>query len=268
MAQYCPKCNYKLKITDWRQECPNCGVNVLYYGIEDSLRKEADIAEYNYARRKPKFDRLKFSLIGHPLSITRIVLGLLPIVALLLPMGSVKYILPFAEHSATVNLVSIIKFFVSNGFDVDALSAMFGSDLLGKAIIAFCAALVSLALMALTALVGFFMLTLSCSPRGFQRNVGFAVTGMVLATVSFVSYAVMINTLNGAIPEIFKGTVNPLCYIVVMAIFAAEIALNVIYKKMDIKVKYTDVSELLLPYAERPSTLAKQKQRAAGANAQ
>ena len=35
MAEYCPKCNYKFKPTDWRPECPQCGVNVLYYGVED-----------------------------------------------------------------------------------------------------------------------------------------------------------------------------------------------------------------------------------------
>ena len=48
MAEYCPKCNYKLKITDWRPECPKCGVNVMYYGIEDRLREEADKAEENF----------------------------------------------------------------------------------------------------------------------------------------------------------------------------------------------------------------------------
>ena len=46
------------------------------------------------------------------------------------------------------------------------------------------------------------------------------------------------------------------------------IAVNVIYKKKGIRVKYTDVSELLLPYNERPSTLEKQKAKAnAEANA-
>jgi len=262
MAQYCPKCNYKLKITDWRQECPQCGVNVLYYGIEESLRKEADAAEYNYAKRKPKFDRLKFSLIGHPLSITRIVLGLLPIVALLLPMGRISYALPFNEHSKTVNLVSIIQFFVKNGFDVDALTSLFGSELLSRAIISFSVSLVSLVIMVLLTLVGFFLLTLSCSPKGMQRNIGFPIAGIVFATVSFVCYCVMISTLNSALPGVFSGSVNPLAYIVVIALFSAMIVVNVIYKSKNIPVKYTDVSELLLPYGERPSTKEKLKAKA------
>ena len=259
MAATCPKCNYKLKVTDWRPECPKCGVNILYYGIEERLREEADAAEHHYAKNKPKYDRLKFSLIGHPLAIVRLVLGLLPIAALLLPMGTLNYVLPFQPHTANVNLITVISFFVDKGFDLDALTALFGSGLLGKGVVYFAVALVCMALMAVLSLVGFFLLTLSCSPRGYRRNMVIPIIGMVLATVSFIAYVLMVKELNGAIPDIFTGTVNPLAYIAVMLVFAALIALNVIYKKKNIPVKYTDVSELLLPYNERPSTIEKKK---------
>ena len=259
MAAYCPNCKYKLSVKDWRPECPSCGVNVVYFGIEERLRKEADDAEYHYAVRKPKFDRVKFSLIGHPLSIVRLALGLLPIVALLLPMGHVEYVLPFHTHSADVNLISIITFFSDNGFDFDLLTAMFGSALLGKAFIFFAVALVSMALMAAVTLAGFILLTLSCSPRGFRRNVILPAVGMLFATVSFIFYCLMIGELNRVLPGLFTGSVQPWAYIAVMLLFAAMIAVNVIYKKKNIPVKYTDVRELLLPYDERPSTREKQQ---------
>ena len=268
MAAYCPKCNYKLKLKDWRPECPACGVNVVYYGIEERLREEADIAEYHYAIKKPKYDRLKFSLIGHPLSIARLVIGVLPLLALLLPMGHVEYILPFSTHSATVNLVTIILFFVNNGLDTNALFATFDSALLGKSMVFFAVSLISLLVMALVMFVAYLMLTLSAAPKGIGRNITFAVLGMVFATVSFVSFILMIRSLNAAIPDIFTGTVNPTCYIAEMLVFAAMIAVNVIYKKKGIEVKYTDVSELLIPYNERPSTIEKQKAKAAKAEAQ
>lgn len=270
MAAYCPKCNYKLKLTDWRPECPKCGVNVVYYGIEERLREEADAAEYHYAVNKPKYDRLKFSLIGHPLAIVRLVIGVLPLLALLLPMGRIAYDLPFNEHKVTVNLVSIIMFFVKNGFDTDALTSLFGSALLGKAVICFAVSLVSLVLMALVMFVAYIMLTLSAAPKGIRRNIAFPIVGMVLATASFASFAVMIGTLNAAIPDVFSGTVIPVCYIAEMLVFAAMIAVNVIYKKKNIPVKYTDVEELKLPYNERPSTIEKKKAKAeaeAAANA-
>lgn len=265
MAEYCPKCNYKLKITDWRPECPKCGVNVMYYGIEDRLREEADKAEYQHAKSQPKFDRLKFSLIGHPLSIVRIVLGLLPIVATLLPMGSVQYVLPYVTKDATVNLVSIITFIIDNGFDVDLLLKLLGSDLIGTGMIMWAAALVCLVLMVLLTLIGFFLLTLSCGKKGIVRNITIPSIGIVLATASFVCYNLMISNLEAALPGIFTGSVNLLAYIAVVIVFVAMIVVNVIYKKKNIQVKYKDVSEFLLPYNERPSTIAKKQEKEAQA---
>ena len=265
MAEFCPKCNYKLKITDWRPECPKCGVNVMYYGIEDRLREEADRAEYNHAKSQPKYDRLKFSLIGHPLSIVRLVLGLLPIVATLLPMGTVNYVLPYLEKHASVNLISIVTFIIDNGFDVDLLLKLLGSELLGTGMIYWAVSLVSLVLMVVLTLVGFFLLTLSAAKRGIVRNITIPSIGIVLATVSFVFYNLMISELTSALPGIFTGSVNPTAYIAAVLIFVVMIAVNVIYKKKNIQVKYKDVSEFLLPYNERPSTLAKKAQNEAKA---
>ena len=50
-----------------------------------------------------------------------------------------------------------------------------------------------------------------------------------------------------------------------LSFFAVIIAVNVIYKKKNIQVKYKDVSEFLLPYNERPSTLAKKAENEAKA---
>ena len=264
MAAYCPKCNYKLKIRDWRPECPQCGVNILYYGIEDRLREEADAAEYHHALRQPKFDRLKFSLIGHPLSIARLAIGLLPILCLLLPMGKVEYALPFGTHTSTVNLVSIVKFFVDNGLDTGLVQKLIQSDLIGNAMIYWAVAIVALVLMALLTLVGFFLFTLSCSPRNFA----FPIAGIVCACAAFTGYVLMVNTLNAALPGIFTGSVNPLAFIAVLLCFAAMITINAVYRSKKIEVRYTDVSELLLPYNERPSTIEKNKEKEAAAAAQ
>ena len=257
MAEFCPKCNYKLKLTDWRPECPKCGVNVMYYGIEDRLREEADKAEYAHAMSQPKYDRLKFSLIGHPIAIVRLVLGLLPIVATLLPMGTVNYILPYLEKNVTVNLISIITFITDNGFDVDLLMKLFGSELVGTAMIYWAVALVCLVLMVVLTLVGFFLLTLSAAKRGIVRNITIPSIGIVLATVAFVFYNLMVTELTAALPGIFTGSVNPAAYIVAVLLFVVMNTVNVIYKKKNIQVKYKDVSEFLLPYNERPSTIAK-----------
>ncbi len=262
MAAYCPKCNYKLRLRDWRPECPKCGVNVVYYGIEDRLRAEADVAEYNHAHTQPKIDRIKFSLIGHPLCIVRLVLGFLPILALMLPMGTVHYVLPYSAPVKTVNLISIISFIADKGLDFDLLTKAWKSPLIGQGMIYYTVALFGVLVLLLFTLVTFFFLVVSMSPHGHQRNTVFPVIGMVIATVAFVGYILMVRSLSAALPELFSGTVNPLCYIVVMLLFAAQIFVTVLIKKKNIQVKYTDVSELLLPYNERPSTIARLKAEA------
>ena len=212
---------------------------------------------------QPRFDRLKASLIGHPLAIVRLVLGLLPIAATLIPSGKLSYVLPFATHTKEVGLIGVINFLTGADLDIGLLTRLWGSQVVGKGLVLWAVALVSLLLMLVVTLVGFFLLTLSCSPKGFRRNIAFPVTGMVLATVSFASYAVMVKTLTAELPGVFSGTVAPWAYILVMLLFAAMIAVNVIYKKKDIPVKYKDVSELLLPYHERPSVIAKEKEKQA-----
>lgn len=253
----CPKCNYKLRLRDWRPECPKCGVNVVYYGIEDSLRAEADAAELEHAKSQPKYDRLKASVYGHPLSIVRLVLGLFPIIATLLPMGVISYVLPFGVHETSVNIVSVVTYIIDNGLDVDLLLSLISSPLLGTAMICWALAVVGLVLAVVIALVGDILNILSCSPKGFPRNLTMASLGMVFATLAQVAFVVMINQLNANLPGIFSGSVNFTAYIVMMIMFIAIIVVNVVYKKMNIPVKYKDVSEYLLPYNERPSTLAK-----------
>lgn len=265
MAAYCPKCNYKLRIRDWRPECPKCGVNVMYYGNEERLREEADKAEYHHAMTQPKYDRLKFSLIGHPLSIVRLVIGLLPIAAMLIPSGTLHYVLPFAEHTDKVSFITVIQFISDKGLDFNLLKSVLGTELLGSSMICWVFALIGVLGVAVVSLVGWILLCLSSSPKGMQRNIAFPIIGMSFATVGFVSYAVMVSRLNAAIPDIFNGTVTPWAYILVMVLFAAMIVVNIIYKKKNIQVKYKDVSELLLPYNERPSTIAKKKAEAAAA---
>ena len=109
MASFCPKCGYKLSMIDIKPECPVCNVNLVYYGMEESLSKEADRAEFEHAAGQPAMDRFKTSTIGNIYSIIRMVLSILPLVATLVPMGKVVVSLPFFQETTTVNITVIIK---------------------------------------------------------------------------------------------------------------------------------------------------------------
>lgn len=254
MATYCQKCGYKLSMIDVKPECPVCGINLVYYGMEETLKKEADKAEFEHATIQPRFDRLKAATIGSSVSIARLVICFLPLLATLLPMGKIVVSLPYSTETTTVNIISIItKVFMA--LDFDHLLAMVGESSVSTGYIFYLVALVSFVMVVLMTILNLFGLVISCGKRGIRRNITVASIGLVFTVLGAVSLAVWCSSLSGAFPEIFSGAAYPWGALGIGLAFAAEIAINVIYKKKGIKVKYKDVSDLLLPYDERQKVL-------------
>lgn len=82
----CPNCGRKLRLIDWRPECPGCGININYYDSNRKLLEESEKAEIEHSRFQPKIDRAKAAYAGSKFAIARIVLTVLPILSLLLPV--------------------------------------------------------------------------------------------------------------------------------------------------------------------------------------
>ncbi len=250
MASYCPKCGYKLSMIDVKPECPICGVNLVYYGMEDSLKKEADEAEYEHALSQPRFDRLKAATIGSSVSIIRLVIGFLPLIATLLPMGKVTVSLPYFTETVTINIVTIIqKVFMD--LDFDFLFAMVGSSKAGSAYICYFIALISLIMIVLLTLINLINLIIACGKRGIRRNITVASIGLFFTVLGQVTLTLWISMLSSAVPEIFSGSAMIWGALGIGVSFIAEIVINIVYKKKDIKVKYKDVSQYLIAYDER-----------------
>lgn len=261
----CPKCGYKLKLTDWRPECPKCGVNLVYYGMEDRLRDEADKAEREHALFQPKVDRMKAALIGSGVSKVRLGLCIAPILAMLLPMGKVSINLPYYTKSFTVNLISVIKIF-SDYFDFNRLTKIIGTTAFKSEGLYYAIALFSFALVLVISIINILFQLLACSPKGLPRNFITAGVGIADVLVCGFSYYKLCTSLAAEFPTAVTGTIS-WGLIGLLLTFVALIVINVIYKKKKIQVKYTDVSELLLPYAQRPSVIEKKKKAAAAAAA-
>ncbi len=258
MASFCPKCSYKLSLVDTKPECPVCGVNLVYYGMEESLKKEADRAEFEHACLQPKFDRLKSATIGSPLAIVRLVICILPLVATLLPMGKVVVDLPYYAETITVNLISVITKVFMN-LDFDQLLGVLGSDIVGTAYIFYLVALLGLVAALVVAIVNIVNLMFACGKKGIKRNITTAVVGIVFTVIAQIGMILWVSMMNAAVPEIFSATVNPLGAIGLIVTFVAEIVINVVYKKKNIQVKYKDLTEFLLPYDEREKYREEQK---------
>ena len=118
----CPKCNHELRLRDWREECPYCGVNMNYYKQEELLLQDADRAEIEFALFQPRIDRAKASFIGSPLAIIRLIGSLLPAAALLLPLAELRCTALLDGQSVSYTIVTLIEAVKSSRWE-----SMFGA---------------------------------------------------------------------------------------------------------------------------------------------
>lgn len=259
MATYCPNCNYKLRLRDYKPECPECSINLLFFNMQERLREDADKAEREHAMTVPKVDRIKASTIGNTLSRVRLGLYFLPILATLLPLGKITLSLPFYEKTTTLGAVSIVQA-VSN-FDFAALLTMIKSDLYGTEFLLLGISLIAFVVMLLQMIVQLGLLLISCSPKGLVRNFSMNFIGIALLLTSAFTYNAAATRLSLAFPDMISASITWWGVAVVLLAYLICIGTNIVHKVKGIEVKYRDVSELLMPYDERPSTIAANKQR-------
>ena len=233
---HCPKCGRKLTIFDWKPNCPGCGVNLVYYGMEERLLDEADAAEAEHARLQKRIDRLKAAFVGSKLTIVRIILSILPIAMLMLPLCSVTYSGPFIEQTTTnVNAIEIYN--LVSSLDFDALFTMIGSSLLGTSFIGYAGALVCLLLSLVVVIVSLLMLTIACGPKGNPRNITLNSIAIVLAVASIVFFNIFATNISAAFPEFVSGSIGFGIFAYIAAL-AALLVINIVIAKKGLEVKY------------------------------
>jgi len=125
----CPKCNHKLRVIDWKPECPNCGVNVIYYDFEKQFYIDAKYSEMDVAKIRVKWARVKAAFIGNKLLIARLALSLAPLLAALLPFGNIRFAFPLFEKNLPVSLIGLYSFFTDGSLNY--FSALKATTILG-----------------------------------------------------------------------------------------------------------------------------------------
>ena len=250
----CPKCGGKLKITDWRPNCPHCGVNITYYGLDEKLQAEADKAEVEHAKVQAKIDRLKASFVGSPLAIVRIILSLLPIGMLMLPLGKLTYCGPFIEQTTTkINLITIIN--LVQKIDFGALTTMMKSSLVGSAFTGYGVSLIALLLSLVMVVLSLLALVIAMGPKGNIRNIinnSLAIIAAVVAVIFFGSFTKNIGT---AFPEFISGSVMFGAYLYIASLVIL-LVINVVLTKNKIEVKYKPCYVGGIPVEEFKQALA------------
>ncbi len=209
----CPKCGKKLRLYDWRPECPHCGVNMVYYNSNDRMLEETEQAEIEHAHSQPRIDRAKAAFFGSAPAIARIVLSVLPIGALFLPLGRRPL-----SISAPFNVIGVYGAIDDAGGFGTALGGVFSGDAfsLSAALL-----LVSLVLW----LVCLICLPMSLGKHGKSRN-------LILNLIWFGSAA------GSALDFLRIGTLLAGAYVYLFLILAL-LVYNLVLSKKGLKVNYT-----------------------------
>ncbi len=219
----CPKCGRKLHIYNWRQECPDCHVNIVYYKSNDRLLEETEKAEIEHAKSQPGIDRAKAAFFGSPPAIIRIFISLLPIAGLFLPLCSLSGV----NGAKSVNVINVVNF-ISGAEDI---GSVFGNG-------AFGASIIGLTLSAVMIIVCLALTPLSLSEHGKERNIILNCVMIVSAAVSMVCFLICAADISAVLPgySSAKLSVGSFVYIGLMLIIPVY---NLMLDKRGLAVKYT-----------------------------
>lgn len=157
----CPKCGTRLKPTYMKAECPSCGVNLLYYKMDERLEADALKAQKEVDAVNKFIGILKSSSVASPILIVRLVLFFTPLASMCLPMYN------------GISLVSLI------------LGIIKGTLQIGDVIMP----LVSMALVIVLSLAVIISSLFSSTKTGLLRNIIFS----VINTAVFVALGLVIG---------------------------------------------------------------------------
>lgn len=263
----CPKCGYKLKLLDIKAECPKCGVNLMYYNHQERLAQDADKAEEEHIAFQPKIDRIKFSFIGTKLSIVRLVLLLVPIGMLFLPLAHVSVNIPYSGIDADISILNLAMDVIANmKFDV-LLDMISGSSITRVAFICYVVSILFVFVAAIFAILNIPFDAVSCSEKGFKRNIILSSCGIGFTTLSIIAFVIFNSQLTAKFGSLYSGSLGIGAFLVILG-FVAIIVVNILIKKQNVPVKYTDLTEYIERIEKRKQEIAAMEAEVAAANAQ
>lgn len=193
MNNKCPKCGGKLSPFYLKQNCPHCGVDLLYYKLEERLEADAAESERQVQKINHFKEVVRSSSVASPLLLIRLILFFTPLASMCLVM--------YRADDKNVSLISFILSIINHGFDMGA----WRTDYLFAVLAIVCVILLSLAVIINS--------LFSSTKHGTLRNFIFSlVNTFVFGVLSFLVCR------NGG--EVRIG------FYITLAIYAAELILH------------------------------------------
>lgn len=179
----CPKCNEKLSPFYFKQTCPKCGTNLLYYNLEDNLKADAALADKEWGAVDKILNGIKMSSIGSVVAVIRLISYFVSVALLLVPCYVVTGL-----PNEKISLLSLIQMFVSGDLQ-------FGEILSDKALLLCFIAFVCVILIGLVSLI---LSLFSYTKNGFKRNMALTIIDIAV----FFALTMVINFSSASISVI------------------------------------------------------------------
>ncbi len=233
----CPKCGYKLKITDISQYCPKCRVNMRFYGFEENFYREAKTAELSQAGILCKIRRLKTAFIGSKMTIARLAVMILPALAMLLPAGDVQIMLPYKTENIPFSIIGLVNLFTTDDFNYIMSmsdSSFAGGDFskLRLALFGYIAAALFAVVVLLTSILCFI------SVKNMQKITSAAAgLGIISSIASMIIIGVFVSSVKKSVVISAKSGFG---MILLILMFGVVLAVNLILSIKGIKVEYDE----------------------------
>lgn len=226
----CPACGYKLKLWDFKAECPKCSINIPNYDWEVRLEEDAKRSEWAFAKFRASVGNLKSGLVGTKLSIVRLVFTFVPLIALVIPMFSLSINLPFYSYEAKGTSVLNIILAVVNGFDIGAVLKILKSNIVGIGYTLFIAGIALVAVAVVSAVLNFFVLIIGSVKHKYKVNYALCIISTILFIAAVPVFAVAFSKINESGVTCFTGTLSAALFIGAI-MFAVNLVLNIITSK-------------------------------------
>ncbi|MBR3954331.1 MAG: hypothetical protein IKJ63_02525 [Clostridia bacterium] len=250
MASSCPKCGAALKIYQMSPYCKKCGVHLMFASFEGQFEKDRRIAEMSMANFRYNLVKLKSAYTGSLAQKLRISFAFIPLLALLLPLGSVSVHTPVYEAGFTLNAIDVIMKGIMGGLfgtlGSFAQGPVFGpvADALKTCILGYLVMTAAAVLVLLIGALGFIG-----NKKASVMMIVFSAIGMVGAVLTKVFGASLVaaGEAAGALVEAKCG----MLFLVAMLLFAAPVVAAVLCLKNPPERVFREGDELRVEYRRK-----------------
>ena len=238
MKATCPKCGGVLRVVDWKPNCPFCGVNMVDYNMQSRLLEDADHAELEYSRIRPKLDRLKAAYIGSKKCIARLVYSAAVIGGLFLPLAKLQYTAAFAAADKTVHAISLVEI-IKEHLHITSPFTVQGAPVPSSCTAAAILSLIFVLLTVLLLLVHLGCIGGSCTAKGRRRIYVTDACMLLCALGSLGAFHAFASAAQTALPQIVLRFSPGFGAYVFLALLFGILAADIIVLRSGIEVQYT-----------------------------